>query len=1036
MRNVAPSSTSPATTYHRTSTAPGTADDEELPPDVEKVTGQDGKSHYTKTVYCSNGAVKRYKCDRFGSIIKKGKKPGWGVPEESNLTTDEYNSLSARERKALHELYAKDEAEIVEPPTAMSAAITLAVEEEYNEILQLQKDYEEDLQNMSAGYRPSDDTAIEDLGIDESNADIHQACVFAPQLPTFSPDEHIHRQKITVSSLPFNACIARPVSKKEFDDPTKVDKLTKAMKGEWDNLWGADVWDPSVVYEWSDVARWARNKGEEVHMGRLFGIMVEKGFELPENDPRRKFKYRVVFQGNWVIDQDWQDAIFQNLGSAPASMDAGKAVDAVGCFPGNSCQQADAKQAYVQAKLQGTETWVALPEEAWPQAWKDKGYIRPVVRLVRALYGHPDSGTFWEKHCDKELKKVGFDAIDNWPSCYWHDKYKLMLTVYVDDFKLAGPAEHLKKGWELIQQRINIDEPDEANLFLGCIHSRETKIIDERKVTVHKWDMRHYLAQICTDYVAVCEQATGRKVCLRQVKTPFMTEDPMTSRVSIPLSPGENAVTCPYCRHTFPESIITGDPEHPDYGMIPLEADHVTSVGTDPSWPANAAAAKKSQRKPTMSAKDQVPVDAMEATDNGVDLTEWRKENKKKLKDPIASDKEEFDDGPRGHLQPVAASFLMRILYAARVARWDLQCPVRKLAVRLTTWSRRCDAQLNHLICAIWSSLDHYMFGWVGNEVSELEPHFYADADFAGCQRSQRSSTGAFVALEGSHTRFPLASTSQRQTNLSDSTPMAEAKALHTTLTSKIMPYEDLWDHIFQHSYMSRIHEDNQALIRVAWTGKNPTMRHLHRCARISVGMLNEYLGPDQRKRQMVYEESLRMAADVFTKAFTDATKWDHALRLINHFETETFEEVYRYFEKMWTLPRRIVGEKKDIPVISAATITGCPRIYDTSTSTTIAKGLSLFGGTGHLAYAMAQANIRCELWDYIDGEDANMLLQKVHNKILQKVKTEADVVTIDFPCNTFSRARKNDGFGYRPSEMTMCSLKEDLVSRLKIYKK
>ena len=401
--------------------------------------------------------------------------------------------------------------------------------------------------------------------------------------------------------------------------------------------------------------------------------------------------------------------------------------------------------------------------------------------------------------------------------------------------------------------------------------------------------------------------------------------------------------------------------------------------------------------------------------DNGVDLTEWRKENKKKLKDPIASDKEEFDDGPRGHLQPVAASFLMRILYAARVARWDLQCPVRKLAVRLTTWSRRCDAQLNHLICAIWSSLDHFMFGWVGNEVSELEPHFYADADFAGCQRSQRSSTGAFVALEGSHTRFPLASTSQRQTNLSDSTPMAEAKALHTTLTAKIMPYEDLWDHIFQHSYMSRIHEDNQALIRVAWTGKNPTMRHLHRCARISVGMLNEYLGPDQRKRQMVYEESLRMAADVFTKAFTDATKWDHALRLINHFETETFEEVYRYFEKMWTLPRRIVGEKKDIPVVSVASITGCPRIYDTSTSTTIAKGLSLFGGTGHLAYAMAQANIRCELWDYIDGEDANMLLQKVHNKILQKVKTEADVVTIDFPCNTFSRARKNDGYGLPP---------------------
>ena len=63
-----------------------------------------------------------------------------------------------------------------------------------------------------------------------------------------------------------------------------------------------------------DVAREARARGEEAHMGRLFGICTEKGSELPVSDPRRKFKLRVVFQGNRVINQNREVALFQDLG--------------------------------------------------------------------------------------------------------------------------------------------------------------------------------------------------------------------------------------------------------------------------------------------------------------------------------------------------------------------------------------------------------------------------------------------------------------------------------------------------------------------------------------------------------------------------------------------------------------------------------------------------------------------------------------------------------------------------------------------------
>ena len=44
-------------------------------------------------------------------------------------------------------------------------------------------------------------------------------------------------------------------------------------------------------------ARWAR---EEVHVGSVFGFVVEKNTDLLAGDPRRTFEGRVVFQGNSV----------------------------------------------------------------------------------------------------------------------------------------------------------------------------------------------------------------------------------------------------------------------------------------------------------------------------------------------------------------------------------------------------------------------------------------------------------------------------------------------------------------------------------------------------------------------------------------------------------------------------------------------------------------------------------------------------------------------------------------------------------------
>jgi len=258
-----------------------------------------------------------------------------------------------------------------------------------------------------------------------------------------APPNTERREKAAAYPLSFSALVARSVPRREVEENPDA---KKSVLKEWDKLRAAGCWDEGSVREWSDVADEARRTGSKAHVGRIFEICVEKGSELPVGDPNRKYKGRVVFQGNNVKDENWQAALFNEMSSAPASMEASKACDAFGLLPGHATQQCDAEQAYIQSKLEGAPTWVRMPRERWPAAWAK--FRDPVCPLKLALYGHPDAGGCWEKHCEDRLRSVGFVAIADWRSCFWHEKLSLFLTVYVDDFKMSGPAGRLAAGWE------------------------------------------------------------------------------------------------------------------------------------------------------------------------------------------------------------------------------------------------------------------------------------------------------------------------------------------------------------------------------------------------------------------------------------------------------------------------------------------------------------------------------------------------------------------------------------------------------------
>ena len=98
----------------------------------------------------------------------------------------------------------------------------------------------------------------------------------------------------------------------------------------------------------------------------------------------------------------------------------------------------------------------------------------PVVIMEKSLYGHPDSGTQWERHYDDQLKSIGFSPVPNWDLLYYGSKTKLLLSVHVDDFKLAAPNNNIAKGWGLIRKGIHMDDPY-TNATVSRLHPQPVR---------------------------------------------------------------------------------------------------------------------------------------------------------------------------------------------------------------------------------------------------------------------------------------------------------------------------------------------------------------------------------------------------------------------------------------------------------------------------------------------------------------------------------------------------------------------------------
>lgn len=226
-------------------------------------------------------------------------------------------------------------------------------------------------------------------------------------------------------------------------------------------------------------------------------------------------------------------------------------MDCYSSFEGNERQQVNAEQAYIQPEWTGKTTWVELPPEASPESWYDSDckllYERPVVQMKEALYGHPDSGTIWERGYEKMLGAVGLEAVAALPSCFWHEDLKLLVTIYVDDIRMSGPSgAPMRKGRELIKIKLTVGDVSFANFHLGCIHNKSNMGVPGlESVLVMEYSMECYLKQFADDHEELATELTGKPVKLGRVPTHVFEEDCSHAGARAPRKQGDPVIDCP-----------------------------------------------------------------------------------------------------------------------------------------------------------------------------------------------------------------------------------------------------------------------------------------------------------------------------------------------------------------------------------------------------------------------------------------------------------------------------------------------------------
>ena len=167
----------------------------------------------------------------------------------------------------------------------------------------------------------------------------------------------------------------------------------------------------------------------------------------------------------------------------------------------------------------------------------------------------------------------------------------------------------------------------------------------------------------------------------------------------------------------------------------------------------------------------------------------------------------------------------------------------------------------------------------INDRLEDLHLALYCDADFAGDNKTMKSTSGFVMALEGKSSFALLSWGSRKQSVISRSTTESEFVSLSGALFAEGLPLLELWQ-VIHPPMILRILEDNSAVIAIIAKGFSQKLRHLAKTHRVNVASTCEAVNDnDDVLVQHVPTEDQR--SDIMTKGLAPQ-KWAHALMLLN----------------------------------------------------------------------------------------------------------------------------------------------------------
>lgn len=157
---------------------------------------------------------------------------------------------------------------------------------------------------------------------------------------------------------------------------------------------------------------------------------------------------------------------------------------------GGVSYQDDTPGAYTKAYLRGPPVLLELPRNFRPKPF-DK-YVRPVMKLVKALYGLPRAGLDWGMEARQRLDSSGFKHVrdtgeDSVFIKEYADGVRIVVVLYTDDLLVAGSGKRALQARKELRQVLGI--PDKGDVheqlkdFIGV--ERQVVFRSPRRVVLH-----------------------------------------------------------------------------------------------------------------------------------------------------------------------------------------------------------------------------------------------------------------------------------------------------------------------------------------------------------------------------------------------------------------------------------------------------------------------------------------------------------------------------------------------------------------------